>query len=68
MEALERRLDWSEREFPWGPGELALVKTAPPFVDSICETLGPLRAGAALLVLNPRRPADLPALCVAVSS
>ncbi|AJY40187.1 hybrid non-ribosomal peptide synthetase/type I polyketide synthase [Burkholderia humptydooensis] len=47
---LSNRIAWQLKRYPLEPGDVCLAKTAASFVDVFCEVLGPLCAGA-LLVL-----------------
>ncbi len=57
---LLNRLAWSWRRLPYGEGEVAVLKTALPFVDSVAEIFGPLLAGVPTVVVPADEVADLP--------
>ncbi|WP_062207120.1 hybrid non-ribosomal peptide synthetase/type I polyketide synthase [Aureimonas sp. AU12] len=48
---LLNRLEWSWRALPYGADEVAVFKTALPFVDSVAEIFGPLLAGVPAVVV-----------------
>jgi amino acid adenylation domain-containing protein len=48
--ALVNRLAWMQAAFPSRPGERHVQKSAYNFIDALTETLGPLVAGACLVV------------------
>ncbi|WP_344097942.1 amino acid adenylation domain-containing protein, partial [Streptomyces stramineus] len=48
------RVDWMAATHPFAPGDVAVARTAPGFVDAVWELFGPLLAGVPLLLL----PAD----------
>ncbi|MCS0634800.1 amino acid adenylation domain-containing protein [Streptomyces sp. LP05-1] len=60
--ALANRLGWTQRRYPLAPGDRMLCKAAPGFDVSVWEILGPLLAGATVVVAGPddhRDPAAL---------
>ena len=62
---LINRLAWQWESVPYGPNEVACVKTSINFVDSITEILGPLLQGVQLVIATGeqvRDPARLAAL------
>ena len=52
------RLDWSWRVFPYGADEVAVMKTALPFVDSVAEIFGPLAQGVPMALVPVDEVAD----------
>ncbi|SMC96648.1 amino acid adenylation domain-containing protein [Fulvimarina manganoxydans] len=52
------RLDWSWRTFPYGADEVAVMKTALPFVDSVAEIFGPLAQGVPIALVPVDEVAD----------
>ncbi|KQT54861.1 hypothetical protein ASG43_04785 [Aureimonas sp. Leaf454] len=55
---LLNRLAWSWRALPYANGEVAVLKTALPFVDSVAEIFGPLLQGVPLVVVPTDDVAD----------
>lgn len=46
------RIMWMAGSYPIRAGERCAVRTSPAFVDSVCEILGPLCAGATLVAIS----------------
>ncbi len=53
------RLAWSWRSLAYRPDEVAVLKTALPFVDSVAEIFGPLAAGVPMVVVPGDDVADV---------
>jgi amino acid adenylation domain-containing protein len=53
------RLAWSWNQLPYSRDEVAVVKTALPFVDSVAEIFGPLAAGVPMVVVPGSDVADV---------
>lgn len=51
------RCRWMQAAFPFQPGDCVALKTAPAFVDSVWEALGPLLAGVPLVAAPQPRDA-----------
>lgn len=62
------RCDWMDRCFPFFEDGVVCFHTAPTFVDSVWQMLGPLLAGATCLVLAPETSRDPMALLKALVS
>ena len=59
---LLNRCQWQQRDIPLRPSSVVCFHTAPTFVDSVWQVLGPLLAGARMVALAPdlaRNPASL---------
>lgn len=67
MQALQARLDWMANAWPAGTEERMLWKTAPVFVDAVCEVLGPLLSGYPAVCLPDSQLAHPEALASALS-
>jgi len=52
------RLHWGWREYPYEPGEVAALKTALSFGDSITEILSPLLQGVPLVMFENEKVVD----------
>ena len=52
LDGLRNRLSWWWRTIPYQPGDRAVVKTRPGFVDAISELLAPLLAGIPVVVAD----------------
>jgi amino acid adenylation domain-containing protein len=60
--AIFNRLSWMWNEFPFGPDEIMVHKTALGFVDAIWEIMGPLLAGVPAVIIpeaGARDPVEL---------
>ena len=55
---LINRLAWQWESVPYGPNEVACVKTSINFVDSITEILGPLLQGVLLVIATGEQGSD----------
>ena len=56
---LLNRLEWSWRALPYGADEVAAIKTALPFVDSVAEIFGPLAKGVPAVVVSTEEATDI---------
>ncbi len=63
---LLNRCRWMHDAFPFEAGDVPCFHTAPTFVDSLWQMLGPLLAGVPFLVLPPRVSRDPAALLQAL--
>lgn len=66
-EATMNRCAWMWRRFPFADGEVACLKTAIAFVDSVWETFGPLLAGVPSVILGDEAARDPAALCASLA-
>ncbi|MBP7241272.1 amino acid adenylation domain-containing protein [Amaricoccus sp.] len=66
-EATMNRFAWMWRRFPFADGEVACLKTAIAFVDSVWETFGPLLAGVPSVILGDEAARDPAALCATLA-
>jgi amino acid adenylation domain-containing protein len=58
LDGLRNRLSWWWRTIPYQPGDRAVVKTRPGFVDAISELLAPLLAGIPVVVADTNQAND----------
>ncbi|HKE19752.1 MAG TPA: amino acid adenylation domain-containing protein [Kofleriaceae bacterium] len=56
--ALVNQIVWFARDLPWRPGEVAMLRSSPAFVDSLWELFGPLAGGVPLVVASADEMAD----------